>query len=176
MGASPLFFIRNWTIARFSIVSIRNRTQDFINCTHFRNSQIFTHWAYFTQISYESQIFTQMVIFSHIQHISHKYPMKVKFSHKWSYFHTLSIFYTIILLLSIAILVSLKFWTFSWWSLRKYGASLANGILGLIIEVMKGGISSNWSISSSSMAFSTPTIYHFLGITMLSLLFVVSGT
>jgi hypothetical protein len=33
--------------------------------------------------------------------------------------------------------------TFSWWSLHKYGASLADGILGLIIEVMKGGISSN---------------------------------
>jgi hypothetical protein len=36
-----------------------------------------------------------------------------------------------------------KFLTFSWWSLCKYGASLADGILGLIIEVMKGGISSN---------------------------------
>jgi hypothetical protein len=53
--------------------------------------------------------------------------------------------------------------------LRKYGASLADGILGLIIEVMKGGISSNLSNSSSS-------ICHFLGITTLSLLFVVSGT
>jgi hypothetical protein len=29
---------------------------------------------------------------------------------------------------------------FSWWSLRKYRDLLANGILGLIIEVMKGGI------------------------------------
>jgi hypothetical protein len=36
-----------------------------------------------------------------------------------------------------------KFMTFSWWSLRKHGASLADDILGLIIEVMKGGISSN---------------------------------
>jgi hypothetical protein len=33
--------------------------------------------------------------------------------------------------------------TFSWWSLRKYRASLVDGIFGLIIEVMKGGISSN---------------------------------
>jgi hypothetical protein len=33
--------------------------------------------------------------------------------------------------------------TFSWWSLHKYRASLANGILGLIIEATKGGISSN---------------------------------
>jgi hypothetical protein len=37
----------------------------------------------------------------------------------------------------------LKFLTFSWWSLRKYGASLADGILGLIIEVTKGGSISN---------------------------------
>jgi hypothetical protein len=37
----------------------------------------------------------------------------------------------------------LKFFTFSWWSLGKYRASLADSILGLIIEVMKGGISSN---------------------------------
>jgi hypothetical protein len=36
-----------------------------------------------------------------------------------------------------------KFLTFSWWLLRKYGASLADGILGLIIEVKKGGISLN---------------------------------
>jgi hypothetical protein len=33
--------------------------------------------------------------------------------------------------------------TFSWWLLRKYGASLTDGTLGLIIEVVKGGISSN---------------------------------
>jgi hypothetical protein len=32
---------------------------------------------------------------------------------------------------------------FLWWSLRKYGALLADGIIGLIIEVTKGGISSN---------------------------------
>jgi hypothetical protein len=31
----------------------------------------------------------------------------------------------------------LKFLTFSWWSFRKYGASLADGILGLIIAVVK---------------------------------------
>jgi hypothetical protein len=37
----------------------------------------------------------------------------------------------------------LKFLTFSWWSFRKYGISLDDGILGLIVEVMKGGISSN---------------------------------
>jgi hypothetical protein len=37
----------------------------------------------------------------------------------------------------------LKFLTFSWWLLRKYGASLADGIISLIIKVAKGGISSN---------------------------------
>jgi hypothetical protein len=37
----------------------------------------------------------------------------------------------------------LNFLTFSWWSFRKYGISLDDGILGLIIEVMKGGISLN---------------------------------
>jgi hypothetical protein len=52
-------------------------------------------------------------------------------------------FYTIILLLSICGLGFLQFLTFLWWLLRKYGASIADGILGLIIEVMKGGISSN---------------------------------
>jgi hypothetical protein len=31
----------------------------------------------------------------------------------------------------------LKLLTFSWWSLRKYKALLAGGILALIIEVMK---------------------------------------
>jgi hypothetical protein len=31
----------------------------------------------------------------------------------------------------------------SWWLLHKYRASLANSILGLIIEVLKGGISSS---------------------------------
>jgi hypothetical protein len=94
VGASHLFFIRNWTVARFNIVSIRNRTQDFKNCTHFRNNHIFTQWAYFTQISYESKIFTQIVIFSYSEHIWHIYPMKDNFLHKWSYFHTLSIFHT----------------------------------------------------------------------------------
>jgi hypothetical protein len=99
VGASP-FFIRNWTIARFSIVSIKNWTQDFINCKHFRNrikrwnGHIFIHWTYFTQISNNSHIFTQMVIFLNIEHISHKYPIKVKFLHRWSYFHTLIIFHT----------------------------------------------------------------------------------
>jgi hypothetical protein len=37
----------------------------------------------------------------------------------------------------------LKFLTFSWWSFCKYGIYLGDGILGLIIEVMKGGISWN---------------------------------
>jgi hypothetical protein len=37
----------------------------------------------------------------------------------------------------------LKFLTFSWWSFCKYGISLDDGILGLIIAVMKVGISSN---------------------------------
>jgi hypothetical protein len=37
----------------------------------------------------------------------------------------------------------LKFLTFSWWLFRKYEISLDDGILCLIIEVMKGGFSSN---------------------------------
>jgi hypothetical protein len=110
--ASPFFFIRNWIIARFSIVSIRKWTQEYRNCTHFRNSHIFTQWAYFTQILNESQIFTQMAIFLHTGHISHKYPMKVKFLYKWPYFNTLSIFYTIILVLSVAVLVFSNSWLF----------------------------------------------------------------
>jgi hypothetical protein len=61
-----------------------------------------------------------MVIFSQIEHILHNH---------FATFH--------------CGLVFLKFLTFSWWSLRKYGASLADDILGLIIEVMNGGISSN---------------------------------
>jgi hypothetical protein len=61
-----------------------------------------------------------MVIFSHIEHILHNH---------FATFH--------------CGLGVLKFLTFSWWSLRKYGASLADGILGLIVEVMKGGILSN---------------------------------
>jgi hypothetical protein len=59
-----------------------------------------------------------MAIFSHIEHILH------------NYFAT---FY--------CGLGFLKFLTFSWWSLHKYVASLADGILGLIIEVMKGAMS-----------------------------------
>jgi hypothetical protein len=69
-----------------------------------------------------------------------------------------------------------KFLTFSCWLLRKYGALLDDGILGFIIKVTKGGISSNSSNSSSSMAFSTPTIHRFLGITTLSFLFVIYET
>jgi hypothetical protein len=61
-----------------------------------------------------------MVIFSHIKHILHNY---------FTTFHCGLSF--------------LKFLTFSWWSLCKYEASLADGILGLIIEVTQGGISSN---------------------------------
>jgi hypothetical protein len=94
-----------------------------------------------------------MVIFSDIEHILHNH---------FATFH--------------CHLGFLKFLTFSWWSLHKYGASLANGILGVIIKVTKGGISSNWSNSSSSTTFSTPMIHYFPGITTLSLLFVVSGT
>jgi hypothetical protein len=60
--------------------------------------------------------------------------------------------------------------------LHKYEASFADGILGLIIEVVKEGISSNGLNSSSSTTFLTPTIRHFPGITTLSLLFIVSGT
>jgi hypothetical protein len=70
----------------------------------------------------------------------------------------------------------LKFLTFSWWSFRKYRITLDDGILSLMIEVMKGGISLNWSNSSSSIAFSTLMIHHFPGKTTLSLLFVVSET
>jgi hypothetical protein len=77
-----------------------------------------------------------MVIFSRIEHISHKYPLKVKFSHIELILH--NHFATFRCGLSF-----LKFLTFSRWSLRKYGTSLADGILGLIIKVMKGGISSN---------------------------------
>jgi hypothetical protein len=61
-----------------------------------------------------------MTIFSRIEHILHNH---------------FAIFY--------CALGFLKFLTFSWWSLRKYRASLADGILGLIIEMGKGGISSN---------------------------------
>jgi hypothetical protein len=61
-----------------------------------------------------------MAIFSHIEHIL--------YSH-FATFH--------------CGLGFLKFLTFSWLSLHKYGALLANGILGLIIEVMKGEITSN---------------------------------
>jgi hypothetical protein len=61
-----------------------------------------------------------MAIFSHIEHILHNYFSTFRCG-----------------------LDFLKFLSFSWWSLRKYGASLADGILGLIIKVMKGGILSN---------------------------------
>jgi hypothetical protein len=68
----------------------------------------------------ESPIFSQMAIFSHIDDILHNH---------FATFHCTIGF--------------LKLLTFSWWSLRKYGASLADGILGLIIKVVKGEISSN---------------------------------
>jgi hypothetical protein len=68
----------------------------------------------------KSQIFTQMTIFSCIEHILHNHFATFYCAHGF-----------------------LKFLTFSWWSLRKYRASLADGILGLIIEMAKGGISSN---------------------------------
>jgi hypothetical protein len=61
-----------------------------------------------------------MAIFSHVEHILHNH---------FATFH--------------CGLGFLKFMTFSWCSLRKYEASLADGILGLIIKVTKGGISSN---------------------------------
>jgi hypothetical protein len=61
-----------------------------------------------------------MIIFSHIEHILH------------NHFTTFC-----------CGLGFLKFLTFSWWSSCKYGASLAEGILGLIIEVTKGETSSN---------------------------------
>jgi hypothetical protein len=117
------------------------------------NGHIFTHWACFTQISIESHFFTKIIIFSHIEHILHNHFVT---------FHCGLDF--------------LKFLTFSWWSLHKYRASLADSILGLIIEVMKGGISSNRSNSSSSTAFLISTIHYFPGITNLSLLLVVSET
>jgi hypothetical protein len=74
-----------------------------------------------------------MATFSHIEHISHKYLLKVKFSHIEHILH--NHFATFRCSLDF-----LKLLTFSWWSWRKYGASLASGIPGLIIEVMKGGI------------------------------------
>jgi hypothetical protein len=61
-----------------------------------------------------------MTIFSHIEHILHNHFATFRCG-----------------------LGLLNFLTFSWWSLRKYGASLADGILGLIIEEAKGGILSN---------------------------------
>jgi hypothetical protein len=71
-------------------------------------------------MSNEIQIFTQITIFSHIMHILHNHFAPFRCA-----------------------LGFLKFLTFLWWSLRKYGASLANGTLGLIIELIKEGISSN---------------------------------
>jgi hypothetical protein len=68
----------------------------------------------------ESQIFTQMTIFSHIEHILH--------NHFVTFYCALGF---------------LEILDFSWWSLCKYGAFLADGILDLIIEVVKRGISSN---------------------------------
>jgi hypothetical protein len=56
-----------------------------------------------------------MVIFSHIEHVLHNHFASFRCG-----------------------LGFLNFLTFSWWSLRKYGASLDDGILGLIIEVVKG--------------------------------------
>jgi hypothetical protein len=61
-----------------------------------------------------------MAIFSHIEHISHNHFATFRCGPSF-----------------------LKFLTFSWWPLCKYGASLADGILSLIIEVTKGEISSN---------------------------------
>jgi hypothetical protein len=61
-----------------------------------------------------------MVIFSHIEHILH--------NHFATFCCGLGFF---------------DFFTFLWWPLHKYGASLADGILGLIIEVTKGEILSN---------------------------------
>jgi hypothetical protein len=61
-----------------------------------------------------------MAIFSHIEHILHNHFATFRCG-----------------------LGFLKFLTFLWWSLSKYRASLADGILGLIIEVTKGEISSN---------------------------------
>jgi hypothetical protein len=84
-----------------------------------------------------------MAIFSYIEHISHKYPMKVKiFTQMTVFSHIEHILHNHFATFCCG-LVFLKFLTFSWWSLHKYGASLADGILGLIIEVTKGGISSN---------------------------------
>jgi hypothetical protein len=111
IGASPFYFIRNWTIAKFSIVSTKNWTQEFRNCTHFRN-RTKTSIAIYSHIEHILHKYPTKVMFSHIEHISHKYPLKVKFSHKWSYFDTLSIFYTIILLLSVEVLVFWNSWLF----------------------------------------------------------------
>jgi hypothetical protein len=68
----------------------------------------------------KSQIFSQIAIFSHIEDILHNH---------FATFH--------------CALDILKLLTFSWWSLRKYRSLLVGDILGLIIEVEKGGISLN---------------------------------
>jgi hypothetical protein len=88
--------------------------------------------------------------------------MKVKISFKWPYFHKRAFSYHLHLKLGCISMPQvniycvgnhfatfcwtlgfLKFLTFSLWSFHKYKISLDDGILGLIIKVMKGGISSN---------------------------------
>jgi hypothetical protein len=175
VDVSPFFLIRNWTIAIFNIVSTINWTQNFRNYTHFRN-RTKTSIVIFSYIEHISHKYPIKVIFSHIEHISHKYPLKVKiFTQIVIFWHIEHILHNYFAIFHWG-LGFFKFLTFSWWLLCKYGTLLADGTLGLIIEVTKGGISSNWSNSSSSMAFLTPTIHHFSGITTLSLLFVVFGT
>jgi hypothetical protein len=130
-----------------------------------------------------------MVIFSHIEHILHKYPLKVnfshielilnkyplkvKFSHKCSYFHTLSIFYPIILLLSVAVLffeildffmvVIAQVWSFigRWYSWLDHRGDERRNLIKLIELFLIDDI-----LNSDNSSFP--------GVTILSLLFVVS--
>jgi hypothetical protein len=115
-----------------------------------------------------------MVIFSHIELILNKYPLKVKFSHKWSYFHTLGIFYPIILLLSVAVLffeildffmvVIAQVWSFigRWYSWLDHRGDERRNLIKLIELFLIDDI-----LDSNNSSFP--------GVTILSLLFVVSG-
>jgi hypothetical protein len=78
-----------------------------------------------------------MVIFSHIEHISHKYLIKFNFFTQMIIFsHIEYILHNHFATFHCG-LDFLKFLIFSWWSLCKFGASLVDGILSLIIKVMK---------------------------------------
>jgi hypothetical protein len=75
-----------------------------------------------------------MTIFSHIEHILHKYPTKAIFHKMGIFSHIEHILHNHFATICCG-LGFLKFLTFSWWLLHKYEALLADGFLGLIIEV-----------------------------------------